>query len=299
MRSMSKLALLVAAGAPLMLLPGSALADGQSTAPAPAAATAPAPQPAAPASATPTPPVTPTPSASPTTPPAAAAPVTVDLFPAKQPYEVGNEPEPPAPKPADGLVKVHIQTKELVTIEHRRGPEAAWEHGCETPCDARLPANDEYRIVGNGVVDSPTFLLTSPKGDMVKVHVAPGIKSKAKVGEILTFTGAVLVVGALVVGIGSADPGSVFSSNGGNNTDNYNWDVLAVGTGVAVAGIVTGVLGGAWWYDNSHTRIAGDVQEEGTQPASRGGMEPRYQTGMRFAAPGLQTYSAPIFSTSF
>ncbi len=195
---------------------------------------------------------------------------------------------------ADGLVQIHIETKELVTLEHRSGPTAPWQHGCETPCDTRLPGADEFRVVGNGVNESEPFSLTTPKGDVVKIHVAPGLKSRARIGEILTFTGAVLVVGALVVGIGASDPGATFPANG--QTDNYNWNVIAVGTGVAVVGLVSGILGGAWWYDNSHTRVAGDVQ--GDQPA-RGGLEPRYQTGMRMAGPAMPSYTAQLFSTSF
>jgi hypothetical protein len=197
---------------------------------------------------------------------------------------------------ADGKVRVHIQTKELVTLEHRSGPDAPWEHGCETPCDVRLPAADEYRVVGIGLNESVPFSLTAPNGDVVTIHVAPGIKSRAKTGEIMTFTGAVLLVGAVVVGIGASDPGKTFQANG--VTDNYNWDVIAVGTTVAVAGLITGILGGAWWYDNSHSRVAGDVQQGADQPA-RGSNEPRYLTGMRMGAPNIQAYTAPLFSTTF
>jgi hypothetical protein len=201
-----------------------------------------------------------------------------------------------APKGADGSVEIHIATKELVTLEHRAGPGTPWQFGCETPCDARLPGADEYRVVGSGVNESKPFVLTTPKGDVVKISVAPGVKSKAKIGEVLTFTGAVMAVGALVIGIGASDPNSVFTSNGGNNTNNYNWNVIAVGTTIGVVGLVTGIVGGAYWYDNSSTRVAGDVQ--GDQPA-RGSAEPRYQTGMRVNAPSAPVYGAPIFSASF
>ena len=183
---------------------------------------------------------------------------------------------------------------ELVTLEHRTGPGAPWERGCETPCDARLPGADEFRIVGQGVNESEPFSLTTPKGDVVKIHVSPGLKSRAKIGEVMTFTGAVLFVGALVVGIGASDPGATFNANG--TTNNYNWNVIAVGTTIGVAGLVTGILGGSWWYDNSRTRVAGDVQAD--QPA-RGGLEPRYQTGLRLAGPEIPIYGAPLFTTSF
>jgi hypothetical protein len=194
----------------------------------------------------------------------------------------------------EGLVEIHIATKELVTLEHRSGPGAPWQFGCQTPCDKKLPGADEFRAVAEGAVDSEPFNLTTPKGDTVKIHVAPGLKSKAKVGEYMTFTGAVLFVGALVVGIGASDPSATFNANG--STNNYNWNVIAVGTAIGVAGLATGIVGGAWWYDNSSTRVAGDIQ--GAQPA-RGGLEPHYQTGMRMNGPSAPVYGAPLFSASF
>jgi len=199
----------------------------------------------------------------------------------------------PAPI-ADGLVQVHIQTKELVTLEHRSGPGAPWQTACDTPCDTRLPAGDQYRVIGVGINDSDPFALTSPKGDVVSVHVAPGFKKRAKIGEALTIGGGVVLVGAVVIGLVAADPGKTFNPDG--TTNNYNWDVIAVGTGIAVAGLTTAIFGGSWWYNNASTRVAGDVQAD--QPV-HGGLEPRYQTGMRMGGPGIPMYSTSIFSTSF
>jgi len=282
MRSMSKLALLVSAGAPLLLLSSSALADAPTVAPPPAATPAPVVAPAAPPPAAVAPAVTPA--------PAAAAPPVVAAPPAAAAPAVA------APAGADGLVMVHIQTKELVTLEHRSGPNGAWQVGCETPCDARLPVGDEYRVVGAGVNESGTFALSTPKGDTVKVHVAPALKSRERLGQALTITGAVVTVGALVVGVAASDPGATFSSTTSGATDNYNWNVIAVGTAVALAGLTTAIVGGAFWYDNTETRVAGDVQ--GQQPA-RGDIEPRYQTGMRTNGVTLPSYSATLFSTTF
>lgn len=279
MRSMSKLALLVGASFPLMLVSSSAFAQG----------------PAAPASAPPPPAAAPA--------PAPAAATVVVTTPAAPPPVTVVAPAAPAPavvvvdKPvplADGLVEVHIQTKELVTLEHRSGPGAPWQAACDTPCDARLPAGDQYRVIGAGLNDSEPFALTSPKGDVVTVHVAPGFKKRAKIGEALTIGGGVVLVGAVVIGLVAADPGKTFNADG--STNNYNWDVIAVGTGIALAGLTTAIFGGSWWYNNATTRVAGDVQ--GDQPA-HGGLEPRYQMGMRMGGPAIPTYSTSIFSTSF
>jgi hypothetical protein len=226
--------------------------------------------------------------------PPAPPPAVVEVLPPPPPLPVVIE-APLAPVAGDGLVKVHIETKELVTVEHRSGPGAPWQVACETPCDTRLPAADEYRIVGQGLNPSKTFVLTTPKGDTVKVHVAPGLKHREKVGEVLTITGAVVTVGGLIVGLAAASPSSVFQADG--TTNMTNWNVIAAGTTVALAGLVTGILGGAWWYDNAHTRVAGDVQGE---PPARGGVEPRFQTGLRSATPATgPVYSTTLFSASF
>jgi hypothetical protein len=221
-------------------------------------------------------------------------PPVVIQAPAGSTVVVTTVPAAPAVVSGDGLVKVHIQTKELVTLEHRSGPGVPWQVACETPCDVRLPATDQYRVVGAGLNESEPFVLATPKGDTVKIHVAPGLRNREKIGEALTITGATLTVGALIVGLVAAEPSSVFQANG--TTNNTNWNVIAVGTTIAVVGLGTGIFGGAWWYDNAHTRVAGDIQ--GDQPA-RGAAEPRYQTGMRSVVPNLQTYSATLFTASF
>jgi hypothetical protein len=294
MRSMSKLALLVGAGLPLMLLASSAMAQNPAPTPAPAAATPPppaaAPAPAAatpaPAAATPAPPaVTPAPAAQPTTVVVAVPPTPVT--------STAIIPDKPAVG-ADGRVEIHIATKELVTLEHRSGPGAPWVTACQTPCDERLPAGDEYRVIGEGLNDSNVFALTSPRGDTVKIHVAPGFKKKERIGKIMTITGGVVFVGAAVIGLVAANPGNDFNASG--TTNNYNWDVIIVGTTIAVAGLATAIVGGSYWYNNAETRVAGDIQ--GEQPVL-GGIEPRYQTGMRMGAPTAPVYSTSLFSTTF
>jgi hypothetical protein len=280
MRSMSKLALLVGAGFPLMLAASSASAQAT----AHATATVSVKAPAVPAPAAPTSVVVAAPAASVVVapPPVVVVKENVAVVEAK-----------PAPL-VDGKVEVHIHTKELVTIEHRASPNDPWETACETPCDARLPAGDQYRVVGEGVNPSETFALTSPTGDVVTIHVAPGLKKRARIGEALTIGGAVVFVGAAVIGLVAANPQGAFSANGA--TDNYNWDVIAVGTGIALAGLTTAIFGGSWWYNNASTRVAGDVQAD--QP-TRGSIDNRYQTGMRMNGPAIPTYSTSVFSTSF
>ena len=286
MRSMSMLAVFL--GAPLMLAASPAYAAGPAAPPEPSAPAA-----ATPAVATPAPAAaSPVPAAAVATPDPApgTAPAVLAPGPANVKVEAVTAEKPAV---ADGLVEVHIQTKELVALEHRTGPDAAWQVACETPCDTRLPAGDEYRVTGRGLNDSEVFALTSPKGNVVRIHVAPGFTKRERIGKIMTIGGGVVLVGAVVIGLAAADPSKTFNADG--STNNYNWNVIAVGTGFALAGLTTAIFGASWWYDNAHTRIGGDIQ--GEQPA-HGGIEPRYQTAFRLGAPSM-TAGTTLFSHSF
>lgn len=259
MRSMLKLALVT--GVPLVLFTTPAFAQGPEAPPPP-----PPPPPAADAPAAPPPP-----------------PVTVKT-------EVATTTTAPV---ADGTVQVHIKTKELVVLE-RRGSDNVWTTACETPCDARLPVGDDYRMVGPGLNDSKVFHLGQGKDGVVTLHFRPGVKKKEKTGEYMAIGGGILFVGGVVGGLIAASPSSVFNSSGTSN--DYNFNVIAVGTGIALAGLVTGLVGVSWWVDNSHSLAAGDIQT--AQPA-RGDLEPRVQTGMRMSSPTNAGYTTTIFSTTF
>ena len=145
-----------------------------------------------------------------------------------------------------------------------------WQTACETPCDARLPLGDEYRMVGPGLNDSKPFVLAVGKDGDSKLHFQPGFKRKEKIGEGLAIGGAVLLVGGVIGGLAAASPSSVFNANGTSN--DYNFNVIAVGTGIAVTGLVVGLVGVSYWSDNSSSKVAGDLQGA---LAARGGTEPR------------------------
>ncbi len=68
-------------------------------------------------------------------PPPPPPPVVVEA-PAGSTVVVTTVPAAPAAQAGDGLVKIHIATKELVSLEHRSGPGAPWQFACETPCDS-------------------------------------------------------------------------------------------------------------------------------------------------------------------
>jgi hypothetical protein len=274
MRSILKLALL--ATTPVLvsaLLASPASADTQAAdepAPGPAAAPPPAAPPPAAAPAPATTVVVATPAPAPAAPASAAVVVVAST---------------------DGTVLVHLETPSPVSLEHRAGPQAAWEHGCDSPCDARMPVGDEYRIVGGSDINqSNSFILDGSKGDRAVLYVAPGSKNRQKIGTGILIGGAVVLVGGVIGGLAAACPSCTFQANG--TTDNQNWLAIGIGTGLAVVGLSAGIFGASWLVNNAHTQVSGAVQ---AAPPARGAADPVYVTGMRSTVPPMtQSVNFPL-----
>jgi hypothetical protein len=199
---------------------------------------------------------------------------------------------PASPASTDGTLLVHLDSPSPVSLEHRSA-QSAWEHVCDSPCDQRLPVGDEYRIVGGADVnESNPFVLDSAKGDRAVLYVAPGSKSRQKIGTGILITGAVLFVGGIVGGLLASCPSCTFQANG--TTDNQNFLAIGIGTGIAVVGLSGGIFGAAWMVDNAHSRVSGAVQ---AAPPARGANDPAYVTGLRAPMPGMtQALNVPLFS---
>jgi hypothetical protein len=279
MRSTMKLALLVSAPVLVLVAGGDNRAFGDDTPPA-------APAPAAPAPADAPAPVT--------APAPAAAPSTVTAVSVAPASAVLVGPAATAsPASTDGTLLVHLDSPSTVSLEHRAGPQAAWEHACDSPCDARLPVADQYRIVGGPDINaSNPFILDGSKGDRAVLYVAPGSKTRQKIGTGILIGGAVVAVGGAIAGFAASCPSCDF--NQGTSTDNRNWLAIGVGTGLAVVGISAGIFGAAWLVDNGHSRVSGAVQ---AAPPARGSNDPVYVTGMRATMPPMtQSFAFPVMS---
>jgi len=109
----------------------------------------------------------------------------------------------PTPSLTDGATtRVHIETQNpAVTLEQMLPPvdgePPVYERVCVAPCDAVLPLGRNYRIAGDGIVETFAFALHGPS---TVLTVNPGSKPVQTAGAIiaiLAFTGAVVGLGGL------------------------------------------------------------------------------------------------------
>ena len=224
-----------------------------------------------------------------------------------------------------GTVLVHLDSPETVHLEHREGvgnKQNPWQYVCDSPCDEPVMSSDEFRITGPTVNSSKSFVLKSGDGQKVTLQVVPGKQGKAVAGYVLVGTGVgMAVAGTLVIAIGSRGGKTFPGQEGGSDTsttNNANYNIIAIGTGLIVGGVVAGVLGGAWAIDNAHTRVGAGGEtpidgEKGTAPTtptenpSSGGSTivgsnhiPYFvDTQAHKLSAYVPTYTVPLFTKSF
>ena len=272
------LSLALVASAQLVLSTTPALAQGPTT-------------PSSPSS--PPPATAPTaPPAAPSTPPATGATPAGDTG-APAPTEGTAAPATPATAPsAEGTVEVHINAPSKINLERRSAADAPWEFVCESPCDARVPATDQYRVVGANLNDSAPFYLDAAKGDKLTIGVAPGEKNKEKIGLYVLIGGAVFFVTGIIV-IAAGQPNR-WDSDGTLSGSRAN--ALAGGITLMTLGVAGAVFGGAWMWGNAHSRVGGDTVKP--SPA-RGSLPPASTAGLRTPDLAPAAFTIPVFAHTF
>jgi hypothetical protein len=200
-------------------------------------------------------------------------------------------PAAPAAAPAAGSITVHVDSPKPVSLEHRANASTAWEHVCEAPCDQAVAVGDQYRIVGTDLNESNPFMLDSSKGDKVSLKIGPGEIKKQRIGTYVLIGGGVLFLGGVIGGLAASHPGETFTADG--TTNNSNWTAIIVGTSLAVVGLSGALFGGAWYVNNAHTRVGGDVQ---AAPPATGQNPTPPRTGLRSELPVASVSTIPVFT---
>ena len=239
--------------------------------------------------------------AAPTNTPAATKPADTKAGEATDAPKTDAPPADTAPV-SDGMVEVVVDSPVPVSLERRSGAGAEWEFACNAPCKERMAVTAQYRIVGANLNASNPFTLDTTQGDRVVLTVSPGVHKKAVRGVwILAGSGALVVTGVILL-IAGSDGSATFNSDG--VTHNANTNFIFAGTGLILAGVVGGVLGGAWYLDNRHSGVEGGqaATPEKTGPAkielSTSKREPIYNAPKTaFGLPVV--YGVPLLNARF
>jgi TPR repeat protein len=146
-----------------------------------------------------------------------------------------------------GGVKIKLDTdNSQVTLEHVVSesvqmqqvgkysvavPVVATTTVCAVPCDSSLDPNWKYRVAGNGVSPSSSFMLGAQQGDSLTLRVHAGSHSTQVAGVSLTATGIVFaIIGAVVLPLGIAQSKTPAEGVGGGS--------LGIGVAALIPGIV-------------------------------------------------------------
>jgi hypothetical protein len=130
---------------------------------------------------------------------------------------------------ADGpVVDVSVRSPGLPELQ-ARAPGDAWERVCVPPCSRRLDVALDYRVAGEGLVDSDVFRLP-PAAPHVRVDVSAG-------SPMLRAIGTIFIIGGVLFGVGGGTI-LVLPDDGPRSGDKN-----VVGAGFVVGGLLLGAVG--------------------------------------------------------
>jgi hypothetical protein len=196
---------------------------------------------------------------------APADPAATTPAPAPAPAPVAPAPSPapppdvaPTPAVAPGTVIVHINSEKKVTLEKRTSATSPWEHVCNSPCDLATSTSDQYQILGEELNASAPFILDASGGEKVTLDVTPGYHNKGARGGWILAGGALLVIGGVVTILAGSKSAYVGGADA-TVTNNTNTDFISAGSVVILAGVIVGITGASFMYDNAHTKVNGPI----------------------------------------
>jgi hypothetical protein len=119
-----------------------------------------------------------------------------------------------------------------------------WEHACVAPCQLRLDPRYSYRVAGDGLVPSESFVL--PRGqDRVRVDAKMG-SSVGRVAGVVAAAGGVLAM----AGGGLALAATPILASEDVGSEGFRSGVLAGGIGMLSVGAISTAIGLFLWLSN-------------------------------------------------
>ena len=162
--------------------------------------------------------------------------------------------QPADPWSAAGIpvVTVHIATNKAgVRLEGRADENYQWLRMCDAPCDAKVPLEREYRVVGDGLRASSAFEIQAKAGDRVVLTVDPASGMAHTGGVVLGVVGGVAaLIGVVILDFYYVMPALVGAGSTGSDSSRNAGFVVTLG------GIAALVVGSIVMARSSESRIS-------------------------------------------
>ena len=140
-----------------------------------------------------------------------------------------------------------------------------WQHACVALCQMRLDPRFTYRVAGDGLVPTASFVL--PRGeDRVRVDARMGSSPARVSGMLLTGAGAA----ALALG-GAALIASPILASEDVGSEGFRSAVLAGGIGAVSVGVIAATVGLFMWVSNgssAHPRAVASAASSSSASSS-------------------------------
>ena len=131
------------------------------------------------------------------------------------------------------LVAVSVERAPGLPVLEARPSGGAWTTACPVlPCELHLSAADEYRIAGEGIVDSDVFRL--PRATNVQVDATGGSSMLHGIGTVLTVGGVLFAAGGGAILLVPGNP---------HASDDTKTSKTVVGAGFLAMGLVGTAIG--------------------------------------------------------
>lgn len=138
-----------------------------------------------------------------------------------------------------------------------------WQHACVAPCQMRLDPRYTYRVAGDGLVPTGSFVLP-PGEDRVRVDAKMGSSPARVSGMLLTGAGAL----ALAAG-GAALIASPILASEDVGSEGFRTAVLAGGIGAVSVGAIAATVGLFMWLSNGSSAYPRAVASASAPSSSR------------------------------
>jgi hypothetical protein len=201
---------------------------------------------------------------------------------------------------------LHIDADPGIVLESISPGSGRWAVVCAAPCDAQVPLEREYRIVGEGIRPSRAFAIEANPGQHVVMSVSAASRAGFSAGLALSSVGgAAVVVGLVVLFYGAFGACQTTDAFGDCLATQADPGVETVGAVISIAGVAILVTGIILMASNARTHAVQSVSVADLLPTPPARPEtawlraPMWHDSTKESTGFARPMGFPIFSRSF